>query len=184
MFYATLVGAVPFRHATGDVADKQDETKRGKEHMSQKPDYKPAGYHSVTPSLSLNDPQRFLDFARQAFGAEVPVEMNGPDGSIMHAEVRIGDSNVMVGPPMPNSSQAFGSLYLYVPDVDATYRKALDAGATSVSAPENMFWGDRSATVTDPTGNTWMIAAVVEQVSPEEMRKRSEEWLRSVGQGS
>ncbi len=150
--------------------------------MSRKPDYKPAGYHSVTPSLSLRDPKRFLDFARRAFGAEVPVEMNMPDGSLMHAEVKIGDSNIMVGSVMPNSPEALGSLYLYLEDVDAIYQRALAAGATSVSAPENMFWGDRSATVTDPAGNSWMISTVVEQLTPDEMRKRSDDWLRSVGQ--
>ncbi len=152
--------------------------------MPSKPDYKPAGYHTVTPALTLDDPKRFIDFARRAFGAQVPVEMDMPDGSIMHAEVKIGDSTVMVGPVGGNAGLALGSLYMYVEDVDATYRRALDAGAASVSAPENMFWGDRSATVTDPTGNTWMISTVVEEVAPEEMRRRSDEWLRSVGQGS
>ncbi len=152
--------------------------------MSRKPDYKPAGYSTVTPSLSLGDPQRFLAFARQAFGAEIPVEMNAPDGSLMHAEVKIGDSTIMVGGIMQGGAPAVGSLYMYVEDVDATYRRAVGAGATSVSAPENMFWGDRSATVTDPTGNTWMISTVVEQVSPEEMRKRSDNWIQSVSQRS
>ncbi len=151
--------------------------------MSTKPDYKPAGYPTVTPSLSLRDPQRFLDFTRQAFGAEIPAVMNAPDGSIMHAEVKIGDSTIMVGPIMGNAGPSVASLYLYVPDADSTYRRALEAGATSVSAPENMFWGDRSATVTDPTGNTWMISTLVEDVSPDDMRKRSDEWLKSMAPG-
>ncbi len=152
--------------------------------MSSKPSYKPAGYHAVTPSLSLRDPRRFLEFARRAFGAEIPTEMKMPDGSIMHAEVKIDDSTIMIGPVMENSPEALGSLYIYVEDADATYRRALDAGATSVSAPENMFWGDRSATVTDPSGNTWMISTLVEEVSPDDMRKRSDEWLKSMAPGS
>ncbi len=95
------------------------------------------------------------------------------DGSVSHAEVRIGDSVVMMGEPMDASKSMPGMLYLYIPDVDAAYKRALAAGATSVREPTNEFYGDRSAGVKDAFGNIWYMATHVEDVPPEEMAKRA-----------
>jgi PhnB protein len=132
-------------------------------------DYKPEGYHAVSPYLVVRGVDRLLDFTKRVLGAEEKFRMDGPDG-IAHAEVVIGDSVVMMGeaPEEPRP----GTLYVYVPDVDAAYRRALDAGAKPVEEPENQFWGDRRATVEDPFGNRWTVATMVEQVSPEEMERR------------
>ncbi len=135
----------------------------------------PDGYHSVTPYLIVNGAAGLIDFLKEVFGAEVKERMESPDGAIMHAEVVIGDSVVMMGeanenlPPMPTL------LYVYVPDCDAVYQRALRAGATSVREPRNEFYGDRSGGVKDICGNQWWIGTHVEDVSPEEMARRAQE---------
>jgi PhnB protein len=136
----------------------------------------PDGYHSVTPYLTVKGADKLLDFVKQAFAAEETFRSSRADGSIGHAEVRIGGSIVMMGdaserwPPMP------GAINLYVDDCDATYSRALKAGATSLQEPADQFYGDRTAGVRDPVGNVWWIATHVEDVSPEDMAKRAEEW--------
>jgi len=137
----------------------------------------PDGYHSVTPSLVVNGASKLIDFMKQAFGAEEAFRMPAPTGEIMHAEVRIGDSVVMLNDAM-RQPPITSSLFLYVPDVDATYRRALGAGATSLVEPANMFWGDRMAQVKDQFGNQWAIATHVEDVPPEEIAKRAEAAMR------
>ena len=134
----------------------------------------PDGYHSVTPYLTVPGVAKLLDFLKQAFEAQELHRMPRPDGTIMHAEVRIGDSLVMMGEPMGDSQPMFGSLYLYVHDVDAVYKRALQAGATSTSEPADQFYGDRSAGLKDPVGNQWWIATHKEDVPPEEIAKRAE----------
>jgi uncharacterized glyoxalase superfamily protein PhnB len=135
----------------------------------------PEGYHSITPYLTVEGADKLLDFVKQAFGAgDVHECMRRPDGTIMHAEVRIGDSIVMLGEANGQWKPRPGTLYLYVNDTDATYRRALEAGATSLMEPATQFYGDRNAGVQDPTGNFWWIATHVEDVSPEEMRRRAE----------
>ena len=109
----------------------------------------PDGYHSVTPYLSVPGVGKLLDFLQQAFEAQELHRMPRPNGTIMHAEVRIGDSRVMMGEPMGDAQPMFGSLYLYVHDVDAVYKRALQAGATSTSEPADQFYGDRSAGIKD-----------------------------------
>ena len=132
----------------------------------------PEGFHTVTPYLLVTDARRLIEFLKQAFGAEVAHQSTRPDGGILHAQVRIGDSPVMMGEvsgpwqPMP------GSLYLYVPDTDAVYRRALEAGGTSVMEPADQFYGDRNAGVKDPVGNVWWIATHIEDVSDEELARR------------
>ena len=138
----------------------------------------PDGYHSVTPYLSVPGVAKLLDFLQQAFEAQELHRMPRPDGTIMHAEVRIGDSLVMMGEPMGSAQPMFGSLYLYVHDVDAVYKRALQAGATTTSEPADQFYGDRSAGVKDPVGNQWWIATHKEDVPPEEMAKRAEAVMR------
>jgi uncharacterized glyoxalase superfamily protein PhnB len=135
----------------------------------------PEGYHSVTPYLAVEGADKLLDFVKQAFNSADAHEcMRRPDGTIQHAEVKIGDSTVMLCEATGQWKPRPSTLYLYVTDVDATYRRALEVGATSLMEPANQFYGDRNAGVQDPTGNHWWIATHVEDVSPEEMQRRAE----------
>ena len=142
----------------------------------------PDGYHSVTPQLDVKGAAKLIDFMKQAFGAEEIMRMPGPGGALMHAEVKIGDSIVMMSDavreaPMP------GSVFLYVNDVDAVYERALQAGATSQLKPTDMFWGDRFASVKDSFGNKWGMATHKEDVPPEEMPKRAAAFMKQQGGG-
>lgn len=132
----------------------------------------PEGYHSVTPHLTVPGVAKLIDFLKQAFGATELMRFAAPDGSVMHAEVKIGDSIVMLGEPTGEFKAMPGVLNMYVPDVDATYRRAIDAGARSLREPADQFYGDRSAGVQDSAGNQWWISTHVEDVSPEEMKRR------------
>jgi PhnB protein len=135
----------------------------------------PPGHHTVTPGFMVNDAAKVLAFLQKAFGAKLTERYDGPGGKIMHAEVMLGDSVVMFGDAMPGYGAMPASLSYYVDDakaVDATYRKAIDAGATSVTAPADQFYGYRTATVKDVGGNRWSICAVVEQLTPQEIQKR------------
>jgi len=131
----------------------------------------PEGYHSVTPFVNVKGVAQFLEFLKKAFGAEEVMRMPGPDGMVMHAEVNIGDSRLMLSEPM-QSPVMTGSFYLYVSDADAIFKRAIAAGATAVSQPSDQFWGDRMGTVTDKFGNTWSIATHREDITPEEMENR------------
>ncbi len=133
----------------------------------------PKGYHTVTPSLPVKGAAKLIDFIKAAFGGEELMRMPMPSGEIMHAEVRIGDSVVMLTDAIQQPPTT-SSLFLYVPDVDALYKRAVKAGATSVSEPADMFWGDRMAQVKDHFGNSWGIATHKEDVSPQEMQKRAQ----------
>jgi uncharacterized glyoxalase superfamily protein PhnB len=134
--------------------------------------WKPDGYHSVTPYLVVNSPEQLIDFVKEAFGAEEMFRMPGPDGKIAHAEFTIGDSIVMVGNTGPESEATSTMLYVYVEDTDATYRRAVDAGGTSIEEPADQFYGDRRAGVADAFGNRWFVCTKIEDVSPEEMERR------------
>lgn len=134
----------------------------------------PEGYHTVTPYLIVEDVARLIDFLRQAFGAKEISRHARPDGSIMHAEVRIGDSVVMIGGATDEIEPLPGMLHLYVEDADALYKRALEAGATSLRAPEDQFYGDRSAGVQEASGVKWWIHTHIEDVPPEELREREE----------
>jgi uncharacterized glyoxalase superfamily protein PhnB len=133
----------------------------------------PEGYHSVTPYLTVKGVDRLIEFLKQTFGAEEKERHLRPDGSIMHAEVKIGDSIIMMGEANEQWAPRTSCLYLYVEDTDATYKRALQLGATPVMEPADQFYGDRNAGVTDPSGNLWWIATHVEDVSAEEMEKRA-----------
>ncbi len=134
----------------------------------------PKGYHTVTPCLIVEGVPRLIDFMKGAFdGVELSRHL-GPEGRVMHAEVRVGDSLIMMGEaggPFPAKPTC---LYVYVPDTDAVYRASLAAGGTSLQEPANQFYGDRTAGVQDPSGNQWWIATHVEDVSQEELARRAE----------
>jgi uncharacterized glyoxalase superfamily protein PhnB len=139
----------------------------------------PDGYSTITPTFTVEGAQKFVDFLKQVFGAKERFRMDGPGGKIMHAELAIGDSVIMLGDAMPQWPAKSNSLYVYVEDVDSTYKRAIQAGATSVKEPANQFYGDRSAGVTDPFGNSWGIATHVEDVPPDELKKRAEEFQKN-----
>ena len=131
------------------------------------------GYHTVTPLLSVKGAAKLIEFLEKAFGATEVYRFSSPDGTVMHAEMKIGDSVVMLGEAFEESPPTQISLYLYVSDADAAYKKAIEAGGQTIRAPEDMFWGDRAATVRDFAGNKWWIATHVEEVSADEMEKRA-----------
>ena len=138
----------------------------------------PEGFHSVTPYLNVKGAAKLIDFLKQAFGAEQIELHKRPDGAIAHAEVKIGDSRIMLsdaGAQMPATQAA---LYLYVNDVDATFKRALAAGGTSTMEVSDKFYGDRSGSLKDPCGNAWTIATHKEDVSGAELEKRFQAFLK------
>jgi PhnB protein len=147
----------------------------------------PDGYPRVSPYLVVDGAQKAIEFYVNVLGATERMRMPGPDGRIAHAELEVGDSLIMLADEFPDmgakAPAAFGgspvSIMVYVDDVDATYNKATEAGATEVRPLENQFYGDRSATFDDPFGHRWTIATHVEDVSPEEMGRR----MAEMGQG-
>jgi PhnB protein len=139
----------------------------------------PDGFHTVTPYLLVPNVPRLLDYLIKAFDAKVLHRMDRADGSTAHAQVRIGDSAVMMGEPMGEMPPMPASIYLYVTDCDAVYQRAMKAGAESYMPPMTMhFSGQRYGGVKDPAGNLWWIATNVEDVSPEESKRRFEAWQR------
>ena len=135
----------------------------------------PDGYHTVTPYLTVDDAALQIDFLKRAFNAQVNYEMKDPQGNVRHAEVRVGDSILMIGQARDEWTSRPMTFYLYVPDVDALYKSALAAGAKALQEVTTQFYGDRSGGVEDPQGNYWWIATHVEDVSPEEMDRRHQE---------
>ncbi len=151
----------------------------------------PTGYHSVTPYIMVKDAAKAIDFYKRAFGAEELERMPGPDGTgVMHAEIKIGDSRMMLSDEFPgqgpSSPESLGGttcqMFLYVPDVDAAYKKAVEAGATPGMEPADMFWGDRYGKLSDPFGHQWGMATHKEDVSPQEMQKRAREFFSQMAQ--
>ncbi len=138
----------------------------------------PDGFHTVTPHLTVQGALKLVEFLKQAFDAKELFRMAHPDGTLMHAEVKIGDSIVMMGEAKGRCQPMPCSLYVYVNDADAVYKRALQAGATSTMEPADQFYGDRTAGVKDPSGNQWMIATQNEDVPPEELKKRAEAFMR------
>jgi PhnB protein len=144
----------------------------------------PDGYHTVTPYLLVQGAEKFIDFVKKAFDAKETLLMSMPDGAIGHAEVRLGDSVIMLSEaqggeykPMPTG------IYLYVGDCDAIYKRALEVGATSIMKPADQFYGDRSASIKDQFGNIWYIATHIEDLSKEELTKRMDEYMKKRTQG-
>ena len=140
----------------------------------------PDGYYTATPYLYLSEAGKAIDFYKKAFGATEMMRMGGPEGRVMHAELKIGNSIVMMAdefPEMNNRSPrtlggASGSILLYVTDADAAFARAVKAGATATRPVELQFWGDKMGALEDPFGHQWSLATHVEDVSPEEMERR------------
>jgi PhnB protein len=148
----------------------------------------PNGYHTVTASLTLKDGAAAIDFYQRAFGAREVMRVASPDGKIMHAEIQVGDSRIMLADEYPgmgcvspvSAGHATSSLYLYVPDVDAAFARAVGAGAKVVMPVTDMFWGDRFAAVDDPSGHRWGLATHVEDPPPAEFERRRQEFFASM----
>ncbi len=132
----------------------------------------PEGYHSVTPYVIVKGAAKYMEFLKRAFGAQEIEIFNGPDGSVMHAEMRVGDSILMLGDASEKQPATTSGFHLYVTDADATYRQAVQAGATSTEEVTDKFYGDRGGGVKDPAGNRWWISTHKEDVSREEMERR------------
>jgi PhnB protein len=149
----------------------------------------PEGYHTLTTYLAVEDAARAIDFYKEAFGAEETVRMPGPDGSVAHAELQIGDSKLMLSDPFPQSNVRppaerggpTASVFMYVDDADAVFERAQAAGATVAMPLENMFWGDRFGSLADPFGHVWSVATHVEDVPEEEMAERASAAMAEMG---
>jgi PhnB protein len=148
----------------------------------------PEGYHTLTPYMTVRDAARAIEFYKQAFGAVEKGVMKGPDGKVMHAELRIGDSLFMVADEFPQfgslSPQSTGGsgtgLHIYVEDVDSAFDRAIGAGATIEMPVSDMFWGDRYAKLMDPFGHKWSLATHVRDMSPEEIEEAQEEFMKQM----
>jgi len=132
----------------------------------------PEGYHTVTQSLVVRGADRLLQFLKEGFGGKESGIFRMPNGTIAHAEITIGDTRIMLGEETPEWLEMPGRAYIYVKDADASYRQALQAGATSLREPADQFYGDRTATVKDPVGNVWTVATHKEDLSQEEQMRR------------
>jgi uncharacterized glyoxalase superfamily protein PhnB len=132
----------------------------------------PKGYHSVTPVIMVNGAARLTDFLKKVFDAKVLMSYPGPNNTVAHSEVQIGDSRLMIADANAMFPAQACSFYIYVPDTDATYKRALSAGAKSEREPKDQFYGDRNASVVDEFGNRWSVGTHVEDVSEEEMERR------------
>ena len=148
--------------------------------MSVKPI--PEGYHSITPYLGIDKAAEAIEFYKKAFGATVVMRLDMPDGKVGHAELRIGDSPIMLASPCaemplgtPGEHPASVGLHLYVADVDAQYKQAIAAGGTAISEPKDQFYGDRSGTVKDPFGHVWFLATHKEELTEDQIRQRAKE---------
>ena len=144
----------------------------------------PEGYHTITPQLTLESAAKTIDWYKKALGAEEISRSVGPDGKIMHAEIKIGDSRVMVNDAMMGSKgpKSLGgspsAMWLYVNDSDALFNRAVGAGAQVVMPLADQFWGDRGGAVSDPEGYTWWIATRKEDFTPAEMQQRAADFFK------
>jgi len=144
----------------------------------------PAGYHTVTPALVVNNCVQALEFYKKAFGAQELSRLTAPDGKIAHAEIKIGDSIIFLSDEMSmgaaRSPQSLGgttaSLNIYTPDVDAAFERAVKAGAQAKMPPADMFWGDRYGQLTDPYGQVWALLTHKEDLTPQQIEQRTKEF--------
>jgi PhnB protein len=150
----------------------------------------PEGFHTVTPSLVVNDAAKAIDFYKKALGAEERMRMALPDGRISHAELRIGDSVIFLSDEIPNTGSkspqsagtTTGSLYLYIEDVDKAFKRAVDAGGKSTMPVTDMFWGDRFGAFVDPFGHTWGLSTHTEDLSEKEIEERAKDFYAQMAQ--
>ena len=148
----------------------------------------PDGYRTITPYLAVDDAAEAIEYYKKAFGAKERARMDAPGGKIGHAELEIGDSLVMLSDAFPQASTSppkelggtSASIFMYVEDVDAVVKQAVDAGATVTMEIEDQFWGDRFGSVQDPFGHLWSIATHVEDVPPEEMAERAKAAMAAI----
>jgi PhnB protein len=148
--------------------------------MAKSTSSNPRGYHTATHALVVDDAAQALEFYAKALGAKERNRMPGPGGKVLHAEIEIGDSVIMLSDEFPGSEMkspkslggTSAGVWLYVPDVDAAFQRAVAAGAKATQPPQTMFWGDRFGSITDPFGHSWSLATHVEDFSPEEMQRR------------
>jgi uncharacterized glyoxalase superfamily protein PhnB len=153
--------------------------------MAKKAQATPKGYHTVTPSLVVADAAKAIEFYKKALGAEERMRFPAPDGSIMHAEIRIGDSTIMLGDEMPEQGvrgpRSIGgtpvSFFIYGDNVDEAWKRAVEAGAREVMPLADQFWGDRTGCLEDPFGHRWWLAQHLKDLSPEELQKAAEEFF-------
>jgi PhnB protein len=139
----------------------------------------PEGFHSVTPYVTVKGAGKTIEFLKNAFGARLDHEpVKRPDGAIMHATLKIGDSMVMLAEESEQAKAAPATLYLYVPNADTVYQTAIKAGAKSIMEPADMFYGDRSGGVKDPAGNSWFVATHKEDLGSQELAKRAEAFYK------
>jgi PhnB protein len=139
----------------------------------------PEGFHSVTPYIIVEGADKYIRFLKDAFGAEEHYRMPGENGKVMHAEVNIGSSRIMISDGSAEAVPTTGLFCLYVEDVDSVHKRAVAAGAVSVTEPKDQFYGDRSGGVKDFAGNQWWVSTHVEDVSEEEMKRREAEFKKS-----
>ncbi len=146
----------------------------------------PAGYNTLNPYLTVRDVPALIEFLQGTFGAVVTQQIKQPDGRVEHAEVRVGDSLLMIGPPevdaliRTHEDSSPGTFYVFVPDVDATYSQALARGAAAWAMPTETFYGDRVAAVTDTNGNVWWFATRLKQLSDEQRQALADQhWRRN-----
>jgi len=150
----------------------------------------PPGFHTVTPSLVVRNAAEAIDFYKKALGAEEIMRMPDPSGRISHAELKIGDSIIFLSDEFPNmpttSPQTLGGctggFYLYVPDVDKSFQRAVDAGGKATMPVSDMFWGDRVGQFTDPIGHTWSISTHTKDLSPQEMEEGAKKFYAQMAQ--
>jgi PhnB protein len=152
---------------------------------------RPDGYHTLTPHITVKGAAQAIEYYKKAFGAQELYRMPGPDGKIMHAELRIGDSPFMLCDEFPQmgslSPATVGNtssgIHIYVEDCDAVYNKAVTEGAKALMPPSDMFWGDRYGKLQDPFGHQWSVATHKEDLTPEQIRQRGEEFNKQMAAG-
>lgn len=150
----------------------------------------PEGFHTITPSLVVRDAAKAIDFYKKALGAQELVRMPSPDGKIVHAELKIGDSIIFLSDEMPQSPAkspqtlggVTGVLNLYVEDVDKSFQRAVDAGAKVAMPVADQFWGDRYGSLTDPFGYTWGMGTHKEDLNPQQMQERMSNFFAQMAQ--
>jgi PhnB protein len=160
--------------------------------MAKTVDAKPAHLHTITPYLTIKDAHKAMDFYKKAFGAEELMKMDGPDGKLMHGEIKIGDSVLFLGDECAERGKlgpqsrggSTSSLMVYFENVDEAFDKAVKAGCTVEMPLTDMFWGDRFGSLVDPFGQAWALAKHIEDVSPEEMKKRQEQACKQMAQAT